>query len=402
MTDQTGAHDPQADDPAASSAEESSAAGAGGAPQPDERPSGPAVPEPGLAVPSSARSLEVLRTVAAVLVVLLVLGGALFALRGRLFDQGSVSSSPSDEKAAPQSRETFPEGDTGVFAALPAEFVFSAGGVWETVVTIDGDGGFVGDNEYTVEGSVGPGYPDGTMYECRFTGRFVDVQQVDDGEYSMRVDRLTVTSGGGESIVDGVLVVPCDPGSDPYGFDHADEFRLYLPGKSTATLPQGFVDWMTAIPGWSGDLAGLPFYGLYNVEGEEGFVGEDAASAQDPPACSQDALRTAKDDAGGSSSQPLEPQDSTQYYDSELVVHACSAGWALVEEDQQSGHFLTFWLMRHGDSGWHIVAQTAVRVDAPLSDGLFSSVVLAGSGYSADEIAAALGSTTVDGRPIFF
>ena len=63
--------------------------------------------------------------------------------------------------------------------------------------------------------------------------------------------------------------------SDPYGFDDADEFYIYLPGATIAELPEGFLSWGHL--GSKNIRETLPagYYGIYNVGGEEGFVGID-------------------------------------------------------------------------------------------------------------------------------
>ena len=59
----------------------------------------------------------------------------------------------------------------------------------------------------------------------------------------------------------------------PYGFDNANEFLLYLPGKSLHELPEAFLGWvqinLMAVDIRNTDI--LESYGLYNVEGKQGF-----------------------------------------------------------------------------------------------------------------------------------
>ena len=59
--------------------------------------------------------------------------------------------------------------------------------------------------------------------------------------------------------------------SDPYGFDSADEFLIYMPGAPMAELPEGFKSWLLAFMN-PNEAQTLPCYGIYNVGGEEGFV----------------------------------------------------------------------------------------------------------------------------------
>jgi len=118
-------------------------------------------------------------------------------------------------------------------------------------------------------GDSSPEYPNGTVYECSFSGKFTSLEKTGEYEYSMKCELLTWEGTiGEEKIVDGVRVIT----SEPYGFDNADEFFLYLPGKETSGLPEEFLQWVSmprALDFESIDV--LEFYGLYNVRGEQGF-----------------------------------------------------------------------------------------------------------------------------------
>ena len=59
--------------------------------------------------------------------------------------------------------------------------------------------------------------------------------------------------------------------SEPYGFDHADEFLIYFPGIAIANLPDGFTNWLNAFLNVQTTEI-FPYYGIYNVGGEKGFV----------------------------------------------------------------------------------------------------------------------------------
>ena len=146
------------------------------------------------------------------------------------------------------------------------EFMFSSGaGAWSTVVTIHPDGTFTGYYHDSNAGESGVLYPGGTCRECNFQGKFSRMQKSGDFQYTFKCEYLNVEgSAGEERIEDGIRYII----ADPYGFDNADEFILYLPGKPADELPEGFL-------GWSHDKAAhrkLSCYGLYNVGGEQGFV----------------------------------------------------------------------------------------------------------------------------------
>ncbi len=183
---------------------------------------------------------------------------------------------------APKSAAVAQANPIDAFAVLPEKFTFASGaGGWWTDVHINADGTFSGFYEDGDMGATGEGYPNGTRYECRFSGAFTDVRRASEFEYAMRIASLhTEGVEGEEKIIDGVKVIT----AGPYGFDDAGEFRLYLTGKKIAELPDAYVGWVggTWAGGvlWGGSLPAsgpetLPFYGLYNVGGEQGFYSDD-------------------------------------------------------------------------------------------------------------------------------
>jgi hypothetical protein len=155
-----------------------------------------------------------------------------------------------------------------IYAELPDSFIFASGaGAWMTGVTIHPDGSFEGTYHDSDMGDTGPGYPNGSRAECQFNGQFSAPTRINDYEYSMRIVNLEYDPVGVETIVDGVRIISVTP----YGFDNADEFRLYLPGRATADLPEEFINWVEMPNVWSSLPVELPFYGLYNIGGQEGF-----------------------------------------------------------------------------------------------------------------------------------
>lgn len=128
-------------------------------------------------------------------------------------------------------------------------FLFGGASGRGTVVTMKSDGSF--DGTYT-------SLKDGGISESGgiFSGQFTDLNQIDDYTYSMRLDRLEILRGdAGTGGVD--------------GFADAEIFMIYLPESYMPDLPEWFLYWI----GMSEtDNTSLPFYGLYNVGGEEGFL----------------------------------------------------------------------------------------------------------------------------------
>lgn len=175
----------------------------------------------------------------------------------------------------PANGETFvPAPDaTSVLDQMPQTFLFTSGvGAWGTTLTIQKDGSFSGSYHDSDRGP-GPGYPNGTVYYCNFTGRFVNFTQISNLEYRMTLSGLSMDAAPGTTTIrNGVRYVA----TEPYGLDKAGQFCLYLPGRATRDLPTRFLEWVGPMQGWGNrPPASLPFWGLYNVGGQQGFYGTD-------------------------------------------------------------------------------------------------------------------------------
>lgn len=155
------------------------------------------------------------------------------------------------------------------------EFWFSSGaGGWATQMTIQPDGSFSGEYFDSDMGSTGEGYPNGTQYQCNFSGQFTEPVKVNDYTYSMQIQEIQYEKEAGtEEIKDGILYVY----SDAYGLDEAEDILIYLPGAPLAELPEEFRSWI----GYSDpmmemtDETELPFYALNNEAQQEGFSSYD-------------------------------------------------------------------------------------------------------------------------------
>ena len=160
---------------------------------------------------------------------------------------------------------------SAVFEALAGKtFYFASGvGAWSTSLSINADGSFAGEFYDSDMGDTGPGYPGGTVYLCAFKGAFGGISKVNDFEYVMQLTSLQTEESPGMIIKDGVRYIIQE---EPYGLDHAGEFRIYLPGRATKDLPKAFLEWVGMPHAWGNNVpAVLPFWGLYNVGGEMGF-----------------------------------------------------------------------------------------------------------------------------------
>lgn len=163
-----------------------------------------------------------------------------------------------------------------IFDSMPSDFTFSSGaGGWATQFALEDDGSFTGQYYDSDMGDIGAEYPRGTVYNSKFTGKFTTPTQINDYTYSMRLENLQAEGTTGEEYYEnGQRFIY----SDPYGFDNADEFLIYTPGAPMDELPEGFKEWLKSFMNPYEEQT-LPCYGIYNVGGEEGFVGfEDASS----------------------------------------------------------------------------------------------------------------------------
>ena len=158
-------------------------------------------------------------------------------------------------------------------------FYFSSGaGAWETKLVIESDGTFSGSYHDTDAGISGNGYPNGTMYRCDFTGMFTIPKKLNDYTYSMQIKSLKASQPEGkEEIIDGQKIIYTDTA---YGLDGAKDIYIYFPGTPVSRLPEGFLSWVDMALKDTDTI--LPFYGLYNVDMEEGFIGpeEDVRNLQ--------------------------------------------------------------------------------------------------------------------------
>ena len=156
---------------------------------------------------------------------------------------------------------------------LPRDFTFCSGaGAWSTELTLNRDGTFSGMHHDSNMGSTGEGYPNGTVYTCRFEGRFEIVGQINEYTYSLRLSELTTSEiPGTEQIVEGGRSIA----AEPYGLNGGTDFLLYLPGTPYELLTEEFLRWQL----WRGDLDsekdGLSGYAIRNVATEYGFFSGD-------------------------------------------------------------------------------------------------------------------------------
>ncbi len=168
--------------------------------------------------------------------------------------------------------------NSDIFSEIPREFVFSSGaGGWSTDIEISDDGTFTGEFHDSNMGDTGEGYPNGSLYICDFSGKFSDPEPTDSPYiYSMKLLELhneNEEKTGTEKIVDGTLYIY----SEPYGFDDADEFLIYMPGTPLSDVPQECRSWMSLSDSIFAELPDC-YYVIYNIGGEQAFTGQKDGS----------------------------------------------------------------------------------------------------------------------------
>ena len=164
-------------------------------------------------------------------------------------------------------------------------FTSGAGG-WETYMTVESDGSFSGEYHDSEMGDTSDAYPDGTIYQCVFSGRFSGYEK--EGPYIYKLDIGSIeyeNEPEKTETKDGVRFIY----SDPYGLDGVaegdNELYVYLPGAPVSELPEAYMDWIYPLhfSKWFDDGEAvadipddLPFCGLYNTA-EMGFFSDNSS-----------------------------------------------------------------------------------------------------------------------------
>lgn len=157
-----------------------------------------------------------------------------------------------------------------IFAQLPESFYFSSGaGAWGTALSIYPDGTFAASYHDSDMGDIGDGYPGGTVYYSSCTGTLSSPVQINDYTWSTHVTDMVLDGTPGEEYIEDDILWVC---SELYGLDDVDEILIYGPNAPVDELPEEFKNWVYwDLSSESGDT--LNFYGLYNVNGQQGYSG---------------------------------------------------------------------------------------------------------------------------------
>ena len=199
---------------------------------------------------------------------------ALALLLGTGCTNGKTNTVSSVGEKSTQSTETEQENPLTESGTL--KFVFSSGaGGWSTQLSLQPDGTFTGHYEDVDMGDMGEENPNGTVYVCDFSGSFSQPDKVDEHRWTMILEYLSTEKEPDEiTYQHGIKYVSAGPN----GLERVQEVWLYLPGAETEDLPEEFLSWTTSA--FAGEVPEeLPFYGLYNVNEETGFVGYPAEEA---------------------------------------------------------------------------------------------------------------------------
>ena len=147
-------------------------------------------------------------------------------------------------------------------------YFLSGAGAWSTELVVSPDGSFTGYYHDTDMGDSGADYPNGTRYECDFSGTFALTEQRDEFTYILRLTSLALKEvPGTERVADGLKLIS----AEAYGISGGDEFMLYSPGSRSEGLPEEFLEWVRMASAWEEPPETLPFWGLYNLGEQAGF-----------------------------------------------------------------------------------------------------------------------------------
>lgn len=156
-----------------------------------------------------------------------------------------------------------------IFQQLPARFTLTSGiGGWQCILQIEADGAFTGRYWDEDSGDCAAEYPRGTVYLCGFSGQFAEPEMTGPYSCTMKLARLETAGRPGACYLrEGTRWVYVQP----WGFEEAETFMLYLPGAEMAGVPQGFLEGSFLSPALETMPEGV--YGLYNPAGERAFMG---------------------------------------------------------------------------------------------------------------------------------
>ena len=183
----------------------------------------------------------------------------------------------SQEEAVGTAPAEMPMEEAEAVLPLPEDgidFMFASGtGGWSTVITVNRDGSFYGDFRDSEMGDRGEGYSQGTVYQCAFSGRFDNVEQLDEYSYKMTLVEFFMEQIPGEEwFEDDFRFVASDPyGLTAMGGEIATEFVFYLPNTPKTHVSEDFLIWWPYRFDEAAAEGTLLSYAIMNVSTYDGF-----------------------------------------------------------------------------------------------------------------------------------
>ena len=121
-----------------------------------------------------------------------------FMLLAALSPAAAGQAIPDSQDSAVAVEDVFERLDGSTF------YFLSGAGAWSTELVVSPDGSFTGYYHDTDMGDSGIGYPNGTRYECDFSGTFALVEQSDEFTYILRLTSLALKEEPGKERVQSI------------------------------------------------------------------------------------------------------------------------------------------------------------------------------------------------------
>ena len=156
------------------------------------------------------------------------------------------------------------------------EFSFLSGaGAWRTTITLNQNGIFTGWYLDSEMGESGEDYPNGSAYTSTFSGKFDNIEKINEHSYKMTLtDVKTEKAVGEEWIENKIRYVATEPYglNDPINNQDCTQFILYLPNTPIDQVPEEFLTWWPyRYTQETSPKATLSCYGILNVTTNYGF-----------------------------------------------------------------------------------------------------------------------------------
>ena len=142
-------------------------------------------------------------------------------------------------------------------------------GDYPTWFYVSSNGSFTGGYKDLNLENTGEEYPDGTIDLCNFDGKFAEPKKINAYTYSLEVSTMTYEEHIGSHIKKDDLYYYYVP---PMGLYDLEELVLYTPGAPLRELPVAFLESVGYQALSLEKDATLPFYAIYNVKEEKGFL----------------------------------------------------------------------------------------------------------------------------------